>query len=406
MQVKEPLFFMLRSHYLLRVLLLDALDNMRAVWQRTLLSLLGLVIGTASVIALLSISDNTADESERQFKAMGTDLIVVQNDIGVGSGGQTGKPLGIEDVQVIAREVSGIAVASPVALYPAKTGRGHLLDTTVVGAESGLLSAARLQLAAGRFIANQDAYDTVIVVGNGIAHALAAEGIALNVGERVRIDNYLYTVIGILKESARNPLLPFDANHALIMHYKASRRMAFYTGAIANVVIRVREGYDPIAAVGEISAYLSTKGKSAQAQGAQQLIEGMQHQNRLFTWMLMGVGGISLLVGGIGVMNVMLASIAERRKEIGLRMAIGADRSSILMMIVCESVVLSLAGGAIGTLLGLAVALLFCAFSGWACSIPLFSIPLGLGMSLATGLFFGIYPALKASRLSPIEALR
>lgn len=407
MEVKESFLAMLRSHYLLRALLLDALDNMRAVWQRTLLSLLGIVIGTASVIALLSIGDNTADESERQFKAMGTDLIVVQNDIGGGSVGQTGKPLGVEDVTAIAREVSGIAVASPVALYPAKTGHSRrLLDTTAVGTDGGLLSAARFQLAAGRFIADQDAYDTVIVVGNGIAQALATEGIALKVGERVRIDNYLYTVVGILKESARNPLLPFDVNHALIMHYKASRRMAFYTGAIANIIIRTRGGYDPIVAVHEISAHLSARGKSALAQGAQQLIEGMQQQNRLFTWMLMGVGGISLLVAGIGVMNVMLASIAERRKEIGLRMAIGADRSSIMMMIVCESTVLSLTGGAIGTLLGLAVALLFCAFSGWTCSIPLFSIPLGLGMSLTTGLFFGIYPALKASQLSPIEALR
>ena len=391
---------------MLRVLLLDAWDNMRAVWQRTLLSLLGIMIGTASVIALLSIGDNTANESERQFKAMGTDLIVVQNNSGIG-GGQRGKPIGMDDIQVMVREVPGIAVASPVALYSTKAGRGRkLFDATAVGTDAGLLSAARLQLAAGRFISEQDAYDTVVVVGNGIAQTLATEGIVLNVGERVRIDNYFYTVVGILEESARNPMLPFDINHAFMMHHKASRRMAFYAGAITNIVIRVKDGQNPIGTVGDISTHFSMRGKSAQTQGAKQLIDGMQQQNRLFTWMLMGVGGISLLVGGIGVMNVMLAGITERRKEIGLRMAVGADRISILMMIVCESVVLSLVGGAIGTLLGLGVALGFCALSGWGCSVPLFAIPLGLGMSLVTGLFFGIYPASKASQLSPIDALR
>ena len=122
--------------------------------------------------------------------------------------------------------------------------------------------------------------------------------------------------------------------------------------------------------------------------------------------MLSGLGAISLLVGGIGVMNVMLASIAERRKEIGLRMAIGADRASILVMIVFESVVLSRLGGIAGTILGLAASLVFSLLSGWSYSISYLSIPLGLGMSLSTGLFFGIYPALKASQMSPIDALR
>ena len=132
----------------------------------------------------------------------------------------------------------------------------------------------------------------------------------------------------------------------------------------------------------------------------------MKKQGQLFTWMLVGVACISLLVGGIGVMNAMLAGIAERKKEIGLRLAIGADRMSIMTMIVWESTLLSVSGGVIGIVLGLIISILFAVLSGWDYSLSYLSILLGLGMSLATGLFFGIYPALKASEMSPIEALR
>ncbi len=394
---------------MLHGLLHEALDNMRAVWQRTLLSLLGIVIGTASVIALLSIGENTADEAVRQFKARGTDLIVVQGgqEIGEPRHGHSGKPLDRRDAVGIARDVPGIAVSSPISVYSVKAGRGTLLlDTSSIGAEAGLLQAAKLQLSSGRFVSDDDGYDTLVVVGSSIAQALASGGQSLRLGEKIRIDNYLYTVVGILKDTPRNPLLPFDVNQSLIVPFKANRRMMFYSGSVANILIRVGNANDPVAILNDVSAYLTSRGTSAQAQGALQLIEGMQNQNRLFTWMLSGLGAISLLVGGIGVMNVMLASIAERRKEIGLRMAIGADRASILVMIVFESVVLSLLGGIAGTILGLAASLVFSLLSGWSYSISYLSIPLGLGMSLSTGLFFGIYPALKASQMSPIDALR
>jgi len=394
---------------MLHGLLHEALDNMRAVWPRTLLSLLGIVIGTASVIALLSIGENTADEAVRQFKAMGTDLIVVQGGLGIGDprNGHSGKPLDRGDAIGIARDVTGIAISTPISFYSVKAARGgQLLDTASIGAEAGLLPAARLQLASGRFISDDDGYDTLVVVGSGIAQALAPGGQSLRLGDKIRIDNYLYTVVGTLKETLRNPLLPFDVNQSLIVPFKANRRMMFYNGSVSNILIRVGNESDPIAVLSDVSAYLTSRGTSSQVQGASQLIEGMQKQNQLFTWMLSGLGAISLLVGGIGVMNVMLASIDERRKEIGLRMAIGADRASILLMIVFESVVLSLLGGVAGTILGLAASLVFSLLSGWTCSISYFSIPLGLGMSLSTGLFFGIYPALKASQMSPIDALR
>ncbi|HEX7633725.1 MAG TPA: ABC transporter permease [Noviherbaspirillum sp.] len=382
------------------------MDNMRSGRQRTFLSLLGIIIGTAAVIALLNIGENTSDEAARQFKTMGTDLIVVQNSIGIGLRHKV-KPLERQDASDLKQKIPAVSIATPISSYSVKTGRaGKTLDGTSIGATEDLLTVARLQLERGRFVTDIDGYDTVVVVGNTVAKALAGDGKRLEIGDKIRMDNYLYTVIGVLQSVQRNPLLPFEIDNALIVPIKANRRMRMATGSISNILIRVAEGHDPIQTLADVSNHFWEKGKSAQVQGALQLIEGMKKQGQLFTWMLVGVACISLLVGGIGVMNAMLAGIAERKKEIGLRLAIGADRMSVMTMIVCESALLSVAGGMIGIVLGLIISILFAAFSGWEYSLSYLSILLGVCMSLATGLFFGIYPALKASEMSPIEALR
>ncbi len=398
--------FLLRSPKLLQALLHEALDNMRSVRQRTSLSLLGIIIGSASVIALLNIGENTSDEAARQFRTMGTDLIIVQDGFGIGVQRKT-NPIERQDASDLKQKNSSVSVATPISSYSVRAGwGGRTFDSTSIGATEDLLTVARLQLERGRFVSDLDGYDTIVVVGCASANVLAGDGKRLNIGDKIRMDSYLYTVVGILQSTPRNPLLPFDIDNALVVPIKANRRMSTATGTISNILVRVAEGHDPIQALADISNYFRGRGKSAQVQGALQLIEGMKKQGQLFTWMLVGVACISLLVGGIGVMNAMLAGIAERKKEIGLRLAIGADRMSIMTMIVCESTLLSVSGGVIGIVFGLIISILFAVLSGWDYSLSLLSILLGLGMSLATGLFFGIYPALKASEMSPIEALR
>ena len=398
--------FLLRSPSLLQALLHEALDNMRSVRQRTLLSLLGIIIGSASVIALLNIGENTSDEAAKQFKTMGTDLIIVQDGFGIGAQ-RKANPLERQDASDLKQKFSSVSVATPISSYSVRAGRsGRTFNSISIGATEDLLTVARLQLERGRFVSDLDGYDTIVVVGSAMANALAGDGKRLNIGDKIRMDSYLYTVAGVLQNTPRNPLLPFDIDNALIVPIKANRRMSSATGNISNILIRVAEGHDSIQVLADVSNHFRERGKSAQAQGALQLIEGMKKQGQLFTWMLVGVACISLLVGGIGVMNAMLAGIAERKKEIGLRLAIGADRMSIMTMIVCETTLLSASGGVIGSVLGLIISILFAVLSGWDYSLSYLSILLGLGMSLATGLFFGIYPALKASEMSPIEALR
>ncbi len=391
---------------MLRAIVEDAVDNMRAVWQRTLLSLVGVAIGAAAVVALLNIGENTSDEAARQFKAMGTDLIIVQDSPSLG-GKRKGPPLKSNDALELATHVRGVSLAAPLSTTPVKTGMtGRMLDAMAIGTTERLMSAARLELAHGRFISDRDGLNTVVVVGGNLAAQLAGNGGELALSEEIRVDNYRYTVVGILRSAPRNPLLPFDIDNALILPIKADRRLSSATGALSNILLRVAEGHDPVQTLTGVSSFLQRKGSNAQAQGALQLIESMRQQGQMFKWMLGGVACISLLVGGIGIMNVMLAGIAERRREIGLRMAIGADQWGIMTMIVAEAVTLSFAGGVAGTLLGMAASVLYAWITGWEPTLSALAGLLWFGMSLLTGLFFGIYPAFKASKLSPIEALR
>ncbi len=397
---------LVRTARMLGAVIQDAVDNMRAVRQRTLLSLVGVAVGAAAVVALLNIGENTSDEAARQFKAMGTDLIIVQDSPSLGVR-RKALPLKSDDALELATHVRGVSLAAPISTTPVKTGMtGKMIDAMAIGATEHLMPAARLELAHGRFIAGSDGLNTVVVVGGSLAAQLAGGGGELVLGEEVRVDNYLYTVVGILRRAPRNPLLPFDIDNALILPIKADRRLSSATGAPSNIVLRVAEGHDPVQTLTEVSALIQRKGSNAQVQGALQLIEGMRQQGQMFKWMLGGVACISLLVGGIGIMNVMLAGIAERRREIGLRMAIGADQWSIMTMIVAEAVALTLAGGIAGTLLGMAASVLYAWITGWEPTLSALAGLLGFCMSLLTGLFFGIYPAFKASKLSPIEALR
>lgn len=391
---------------LIRALFQDAIDNMRSVPLRSLLSLLGIVIGSAAVVALLSIGESTAEEAVKQFRSMGTDLIVIQDGPSFGSQRKT-RNLVVEDASNLKGRISRLSHVAPISSSAVKTSLGSkMLDAMVVGCTEDLLTVANLQVDQGRFVSYEDGYSTIVVVGSKLAEMLAGTGVKLKIGDMIRVDNYRYRVVGVLQSTSRNPLLPFDFDNALIVPIKSERRFVLSTGTLSNILVRVAKGSDPIVAMNDILAYLQGNGSAAQVQGALQLIDGMKQQGKMFKWMLGGVASIALLVGGIGVMNVMLAGVSERKIEIGLRMAIGADRMSIMLMMVAEAALLTMVGGSIGTMLGLGFSFLFSWFSGWDPSLSGLAALIGFGMSLATGLFFGTYPAILASKMTPIEALR
>ncbi|HEX5336825.1 MAG TPA: ABC transporter permease [Gallionella sp.] len=389
----------------LHLILDEAIDNLRGVRQRTFLSLVGIAVGAASVVALINVGENAAAESTRQFRAMGTDILVVQNGIAL----QGSRPIGISDIRSVAPAISAAAIATPFSTTSVKVWlHGKSVDTTAVGAMPELAELARLQTGSGRFISEFDGHETFAVIGRGLANTLSTPAAPVRIGEKIRIDDYLFTIVGILDASARNPLVPVDFNESVMVSMKSVRRALASNSEISGALVKVRGDADPVAVAAQVADYLRAKtaNNGIQVQSAEQLIEGLRKQNRLFTFLLGGIGAISLVVGGIGIMNVMLAGIAERQREIGVRMAIGARRHDVLTMILLEASLLSVIGGCCGTLLGLVAAYLFAIISGWEFSFSVLSLPIGLGMSLLVGLFFGVYPALKASRMSPIEALR
>lgn len=390
---------------MLGIVFTEAFDNLRGVKQRTFLSLVGILVGAASVVALINIGENAAVESTRQFRSMGTDILVVQGGLAIPSGG---RPMDQDDINGIPNAIGSTSTPAPFAISQVQVWfEGKAVFTTAVGATPQLSQLARLHLKSGRFISDFDNDSTFVVIGRGLADSLEKNQSPIHIGDKIRVDDYVYSVVGILENMVRNPLVIVDFNDSLIMPIKSIRRTLSTNGEIASALIKVPDDQNPSDVAKKISTYLKAKtgNSDIQTQSAEQLIEGLKRQTQLFTILLAGIGAISLVVGGVGIMNVMLSGLSERRREIGVRMAIGGRRQDILIMVLLEAILLTLIGGILGTLLGLSLAYFFAFFSHWDFSLSPLALITGLCMSVFVGLFFGTYPAVKASKMSPIVAL-
>jgi putative ABC transport system permease protein len=342
---------------LLRELIGDALTNLYDLRRRSLLALIGVVIGTASVVAMLSI---------------------------------------------------GLIAAAPLMVGHIEIDVGHAFQPIGVAAVTpDLADLAGLRLARGRFITAFDGPALVAIIGAGAAAKLSRSGLPLDIGARVPIGRYLFSVVGILVAAPTTGFDPTDYNEAVLIPLADAHR-ALGATTLNAALARVRPGSDAIAAAGDLDADLKriTPRAQIQVQSAQQLVQMVQAQKAVQTRLLAAIGGISLLVGGIGVMNVMLMNVMERRREIGLRAAIGASPREIQIMFLVEAAALALVGGIAGTGLGIAASAVVATASGWHFSLALYAIPLGSGIATLVGLAFGLYPAVTASHLDPIEALR
>ncbi|CAN7444249.1 ABC transporter permease [Pseudomonas brassicacearum] len=387
--------------------LIESLDSLRLLGRRSWLAMLGIAVGCAAIVALLNIGQSAVNEAMTAFKGMGAESIVASFPFSPLNSRALPPTL---DTRLLLKKLPAIAQVAPTTFHSGQVRyAGRTVDAVVLGTTGGLAGTLDLKLAQGRFISDFDQQATYIVAGAKVAHELGigVPGRPLIAGMQLQIEGYLFEVIGIARPQAPNPLIPIQVDEALFIPIESMRRLQ-PSPQLSSVIAKVRDGAVIAESAQDLRTYLEEvlKGHDVEVLVPQQLIDSLTHQSNTFSYLLAGLGGISLLVGGAGVMNVMLMNVSERRREIGVRMALGARARDIRMLFLLEAACLSVTGSLVGAAVGLLSAFLFVWFSGWRFTLAIESLPLGVGSSLFIGLFFGLYPAVTASRLQPVQALR
>jgi putative ABC transport system permease protein len=387
--------------------------------SRAALTMLGIIIGVSAVIVMVSIGQGAQASVQAQIESMGTNLLFVtagaQNVGGVRSGtGDNGtNTLTVEDLDAIKREVPSVSMVSPVV-----NARAQLVvanqnwNTSVQGVSEQLPDIRKWPVASGDFFTDADVRSAarVIVIGQTIADNLFPGEDA--VGQIVRVSNMPFRVAGVMARKGQDPQGRDQDDTAFAPYTSVQKKILGNTRVQIAYVSAVSQDAT-YTAQQQISDLLRQRHKLSTGapddftvRNMSDVAEAANQTNSIMTILLGSIAGVSLLVGGIGIMNIMLVSVTERTREIGIRMAIGARSSAVRSQFLIESVVLSLTGGFIGILLGVFASVVVPSMLGWPTLVSTASIAGSVVFSAGVGIFFGYYPARKAAALDPIDALR
>ena len=391
-----------------------ALDSMRGNAFRATLTMLGVIIGVAAVIAMLALGRGAKAAVDEQLATLGADVLTVTTGMrwlgGVARDQQT---LTLDDATALAGDARHIALVVPEqsARQQVRVGARNL-NISVIGTLPEHARVFDFELEYGRmFTAADDASRRrVAVLGAEVPELLQVPPSAL-VGATMVVKNVPFEVLGIYRrKGAIGQGTPDDD---VYIPLGTSRFRITGEDELQNISVQVTPGSDLGAAMVEIERVLRREHGLAPGRDndftlldRRQFLATQQETTQILGFLLAGIAGVSLVVGGIGIMNIMLVTVTERTREIGIRKAIGATRGAILMQFLVESVILCLAGGALGVLLGIATAASLSRFAGWQTAVTADSLLLAFGFSAAVGVVFGLWPARRASQLDPIEALR
>ena len=388
-----------------RTNLLEAYMGLMAARQRTSLALIGIVIGIASVSSMISVGTIVRTEAAQEFQQLGTDVAYVR--LRARDEEAQRVSLGLSEAERITA-LPAIAAAAPYTSGSAPVVlAGTILSTArIIGATPAMVDLGRLQLVEGRFVSPLDSTGYFCTVGAQIASAMRQGSQGSVVGRSVRVGDSVFTVAGVLERAALGRR-PFDPNHSVIVPIATSARVT-PDATLRDILARTSPGTHYRTAEKQVVDYFRQRLPHARVQvrSAEELIEQMHRQLRLYTLLLGAVGGIALLVGGIGVMNVMLVAVTERRTEIGIRRALGARRRDIQAQFLTEAVLLSLAGGIVGVVLAVAATWGICQFADWTFTVSAVGTALGTVVAGSAGILFGFLPAHQAARLDPVTALQ
>ncbi len=386
----------------------EAFRSLVGAKQRSLLALLGIVIGIGSVIAMVSVGTIVQKESLRHFLAMGTDILEVTREGPSGGTSRSPSRILLGDIRELGRQSPDIVRIAPYGTsYGYLIHEGKRLQTPCLGVTESFADVFRLPVENGRFISDLDEYMFFCVLSSKVAGELRKVIKGDIIGKQVLFQGRIFTVLGVVGRLPMSMMRPMEINEGIMIPITTASRLPSNT-EIRSFTARLVSQESRFAATSRIQGFFAKKysGMNLRIKSPEDVIAQMEKQMRLFTLLLGAIGSISLVVGGVGVMNVMLVSVSERRKEIGIRRALGARRADIQAQFLVESILLSIVGGALGILLGIGSSYVACRIFNWEFLVSSGAMLLGVGVSCAVGIFFGFYPARQASKLDPIVALR
>jgi len=402
----------------------------RSAWRalvanalRSVLTMLGIMIGVAAVIAMVAVGQGATDRVQEQMQALGSNIMLVVpggvSQAGVRLGAQTRQRLTEEDALAISLEIPEVQVAAPTSRATGQVVWGSSnWGTTVMGVNNEYLEARDWPLRSGRVFDAAELAGSAKVVWLGATVAGELFGDQDPVEQTVRLRGIPMTVVGVLSPKGQNSMgqdqddvvmLPLGTLRNRVWGGDATSRLK----RVGSISVKVREGQDMGAVEERIKELLRQRFKVQpgaedpfSVRNLTEMLRAQEESSRVMTLLLATVAGISLVIGGIGIMNIMLVSVTERTREIGLRMAVGARGRDILAQFLIEAITLSLAGGALGVLLGAGATWLIGTLADWQVSLSPGAVLLAVGFSGLVGIFFGYYPARRASQMLPIAALR
>ncbi|KAA2238720.1 FtsX-like permease family protein [Chitinophaga agrisoli] len=387
---------------------------------RAFLTMLGIIIGVGAVIAMVAIGQGSKQSIQDQLSSMGSNMITIRpnSNSTVGGGARLDatnlQTLKLEDVQAIERQAKFITAVSPQV-----SGRGQAISgalnwpTSIQGVAPNYLDIRDWELKDGVPFSDNDvkAASKVCLIGQTVVENLFSAGES-PVGKTIRFNKIPFKVIGVLSEKGENAFGQ-DQDDIILAPYSTVQKRILAIPYIQNIYAAALDENSSAQATAEVSEILRTAHKlkatdddDFTVRTQAELINTFSSTSQLLTVLLAAIAGISLVVGGIGIMNIMYVSVTERTKEIGLRMSIGARGIDILLQFLIEAILISITGGIIGIILGITASRLITVFLSWPTLVSESSIVLSFLVCTVTGVFFGYYPAVKASRLDPIEALR
>ena len=388
--------------------------------MRSALTMLGIIIGVGAVIAMIAIGTGASKRIAEQISSMGSNLLMILPGAttagGVRMGAGTQPTLNMADTEAILKECPAVSDVAPVLNGVAQIVYGHQnWSTGVVGTTPGMLNVRDWPLAAGRPFTQQDVKSAtkVCLLGQTVVENLFGD--MDPIGHIIRIKKIPFTVVGVLSSKGQSPQGQ-DQDDTIYVPVTTAQKKLFGTtfpGMVRIIMVKGKSAETLSAAEKQITQLLRQRHRIGAkldndftVRNLTQFMQTAEQSTKVMALLLGAIASVSLLVGGIGIMNIMLVSVTERTREIGIRMAIGAKTWDIRLQFIIEALILSLIGGVAGIIAGISGSKIITLFAGWSTVVSPFSVFIAFGFSGLVGIFFGFYPAYKASLLDPIDALR